>query len=100
MYVEAVDLTKKYGNFYGLRNLNLRVEGSKCVGYLGPNGAGKTTTLKLFTNLLRPTNGDAIINGYDVKRQPKKALRDVGALIEAPNFYPHLTPMEILSFIM
>ena len=99
MYVEAVDLTKKYGNFYGLRNLNIRVEGSKCVGYLGPNGAGKTTTLKLFTNLLRPTNGDAIINGYDVKREPKKALRDVGALIETPNFYSNLTPLEILSLI-
>ena len=99
MYVEAVNLTKKYANFYALRNLNLRVEGSKCIGYLGPNGAGKTTTLKLFTNLLRPTSGDAIINGYDVKREPKKALEDVGTLIETPNFYPHLTPMEILSMV-
>jgi len=97
MYIEAVNLTKKYGNFYALRNLNLRVEGAKCVGYLGPNGAGKTTTLKLFTNLLRPTSGDAIINGYNVKKNVKKALADVGTLIETPNFYPHLTPMEILS---
>ena len=97
MYLEAVNLSKKYGNFYALKNLNLKIEGSKCIGYLGPNGAGKTTTLKLFTNLLNPTSGEAIINGYNVKKEPKKALRDIGALIETPDFYPHLTPIEILS---
>lgn len=99
MYLEAINLSKKYGNFYALRNLNLRVEGGKCVGYLGPNGAGKTTTLKIFTNLLRPTSGDAIINGYSVQKELKKALKDVGTLIETPNFYPYLTPMEILSML-
>ncbi len=79
--------------------MNLRVEGGKCVGYLGPNGAGKTTTLKIFTNLLRPTSGDAIISGYSVQKELKKALKDVGTLIETPNFYPYLTPMEILSML-
>ena len=97
MYIEAINLSKKYGELYALRNLNLRVEGNKCIGYLGPNGAGKTTTLKLFTNLLRPTSGDALINGYNVRKDTKKALEEVGALIETPNFYPYLTPMEILS---
>ena len=97
MYLEAVNLSKKFGNFYALKNLNLRIEGKKCVGYLGPNGAGKTTTLKLFTNLLRPTSGSAVINGYDVKKEPKKALKGVGTLIETPDFYPYLTAEEILS---
>ncbi len=97
VYLEAVNLTKKYGDFYALRNLNLRIEGNRCIGYLGPNGAGKTTTLKLFTNLLRPTAGEAIINGHPVKREPKKALQNVGTLIESPEFYPYLTPKEILS---
>ena len=97
MYIESVNLSKKYGDFYALRNLNLKIEGSKCVGYLGPNGAGKTTTLKLFTNLLRPTTGEAIINGYSVKKEIKKALKHVGTLIESPEFYPYLTPMELLS---
>jgi len=99
MYLEAINLSKKYGNFYALRNLNLKVEGGKCVGYLGPNGAGKTTTLKIFTNLLRPTSGDAIINGYSVQKELKKALKDVGTLIETPNFYPYLTPVEVLSML-
>jgi len=82
VYLEAVNLTKKYGDFYALRNLNLQIKGKGCIGYLGPNGAGKTTTLKLFTNLLRPTSGEAIINGYSVKKEPKKALHGVGTLIE------------------
>ncbi len=99
MYLEAINLTKKYGNFYALKNLNLKVEGRKCVGYLGPNGAGKTTTLKLFTNLLNPTAGEAIINGYNVRKEPKKALMHVGALIETPDFYRNLTPEDHLRMI-
>ncbi len=99
MYMEAINLTKRYGDLYALRNLNLKISGSKCVGYLGPNGAGKTTTLKLFTNLLNPTSGEAIINGYNVKKEPKKALMDVGALIETPDFYRYLTPEDHLRMI-
>ena len=97
MYMEAINLSKKYGSFYALKNLNLKIEGKKCVGYLGPNGAGKTTTLKLFTHLLHPTKGEAIINGYSVRKEIKKALKEVGTLIESPDFYPYLTPVEILE---
>lgn len=98
-YMEAVNLTKKYGDFYALKELNLKISGSKCVGYLGPNGAGKTTTLKLFTHLLNPTRGEAIINGYNVAKDIKRALRDVGTLIETPDFYPYLTPIENLEML-
>ena len=99
MYMETINLTKKYGNFYALKDLNLKVEGKGCMGYLGPNGAGKTTTLKLFTHLLNPTSGDAIINGYSVHTEIKKALQSVGALIETPDFYPYLTPTELLTML-
>ncbi len=99
MYMEAVNLTKKYGNFYALRDLNVKFEGAKCIGYLGPNGAGKTTTLKLFTNLLNPTSGEAIINGYNVKKDLKKALKEVGTLIETPGLYSYLTPFELLNML-
>ncbi len=98
VYVEAVGLSKAFNGFYALRDLNLRVEGARCFGYLGPNGAGKTTTLKLFTNLLRPTLGEAYINGYSVHREHTKALKEVGVIVEAPEFYPYLTAREILSF--
>jgi len=80
-------------------DLNLRIEGSKCVGFLGPNGAGKTTTLKMFTDLIRPSSGEALINGVNVHTDKKKALASVGALIETPEIYPSLTPREALMMI-
>jgi ABC-2 type transport system ATP-binding protein len=97
--IEAVNLTKNYGALAALSDLNLKIEGTKCVGFLGPNGSGKTTTLKLFTDLIRPTKGQAIINGVDVHTSKKKALESVGALIETPEIYPSLTPREALTMI-
>jgi len=97
--IEAVNLSKQYGSFAALSNLNLKIEGAKCVGFLGPNGAGKTTTLKLFTDLIRPSSGEALINGVNVHTNKKKALDSVGALIEMPEIYPALTPREALMMI-
>jgi ABC-2 type transport system ATP-binding protein len=79
--------------------LNLKIEGAKCVGFLGPNGAGKTTTLKMFTDLIRPSSGEALINGVNVHQQKKLALESVGTLIEMPEIYPALTPREALMMI-
>ncbi len=97
--IEAVKLTKQYGSFTALSELNLKIEGSKCVGFLGPNGAGKTTTLKMFTDLIRPTSGAALINGVNVHTDKKTALASVATLIETPEIYPSLTPREALSMI-
>ena len=79
--------------------MNLKLEGAKCVGFLGPNGAGKTTTLKLFSDLIRPTSGHAVINGADVHTAKKKALAHVGTVIETPEIYSSLTPREGLMLI-
>jgi len=97
--IESAKLSKKYGSFVAVSDLNLRIEGSKCVGFLGPNGAGKTTTLKMFTDLIRPSSGEALINGVNVHTDKKKALASVGALIETPEIYPSLTPREALMMI-
>ncbi len=97
--IEAVSLTKQYGTFTALSSLNLKIEGAKCVGFLGPNGSGKTTTLKMFTDLIRPTKGEALINNINVHKQKKKALESVGALIETPEIYSSLTPREALTMI-
>ena len=97
--IEAVNLTKRFGSFTALSNLNLKIEGAKCVGFLGPNGAGKTTTLKIFTDLIRASEGKALINGIDVHEQKKKALDSCGTLIETPEIYPSFTPREALSMI-
>ena len=82
-----------------MSDLNLKIEGSKCVGFLGPNGAGKTTTLKMFTDLIRPSSGEALINGVNVHTHKKEALASVAALIETPEIYPSLTPREALMMI-
>lgn len=97
--IEAINLTKQYDSFTALDNLNLRIEGAKCVGFLGPNGAGKTTTLKIFTDLIHRSSGRALVNGLDVHSDKKKALAAVAALVETPEIYPSATPREALLLI-
>jgi ABC-2 type transport system ATP-binding protein len=97
--IEAVNLSKNFGAFPAVANLSLKIEGSKCVGFLGPNGAGKTTTLKMFTDLIRASSGQALINGVNVHTNKKEALASVGTLIETPEIYPSLTPREALMMI-
>lgn len=97
--IDIVNLTKTYGSFTAVSNLNLKIEGAKCVGFLGPNGAGKTTTLKMLTDLIRPSSGHALINGENVHTHKKAALASVGTLIETPEIYPSLTPREALNMI-
>jgi ABC-2 type transport system ATP-binding protein len=97
--LEAVNLSKHFNSFVAVSDLNLKIEGSKCIGFLGPNGAGKSTTLKMFTDLIRPSSGEALINGVNVHKQKKKALESVGTLIEMPEIYPALTPREALMMI-
>jgi len=93
------NLRKVYNSFVALDNLNLRVTSGVCLGFLGPNGAGKTTTIKILTALTKPTSGRAYLNGIDVTSDPKAALSDVGAVVETPEFYPYLTPNEMLSYL-
>jgi ABC-2 type transport system ATP-binding protein len=97
--LEAVGLSKQYGNFTALASLDLKLQGAKCVGFLGPNGAGKTTTMKIFTGLISPTSGTALINGVDVAKDKKGALESCTSLIETPEIYQSLTPKEALSML-
>jgi len=97
--LEAVNVTKRFGSFTAVSELNLNIKGSKCVGFLGPNGAGKTTTMKMFTGLISATSGTTLINGVDVRKDKKAALASCSTLIETPEIYPSLTPKEALSML-
>jgi ABC-2 type transport system ATP-binding protein len=97
--LEAVGLSKKFGSFAAVSDLNLKVQGTKCVGFLGPNGAGKTTTMKIFTGLLSATSGNALVNGVDIRKDKKGALASCTSLIETPEIYPSLTPKEALTML-
>lgn len=93
------ELTKEFNSFRAVDSLNLTVKKQSFLGFLGPNGAGKTTTIKILTNLLSATSGRAYLNGINVLEDPKAALADVGAVVETPEFYPYLTPVETLSYL-
>lgn len=92
-------LTKKFGPFTALAELDLKIEGAKCIGFLGPNGAGKTTTLKMMTDMIFPTQGEVFLNGISVQRERKQALANAGVLIETPEIYASLSPREALAMV-
>lgn len=92
-------LTKRFGARTVVDDLNLAVRAGEIFGFLGPNGAGKTTTISMLLGLVRPTAGRAILLGYDVQRQPELALRGVGAMVEAPAFYPYLSGRDNLRVL-
>jgi ABC-2 type transport system ATP-binding protein len=96
--VIAESLVKKLGKTMALDGVSFKLEGKGCFGYLGPNGAGKTTTMKLFSNLLRPTSGSATIDGVEVSREPAKALKTVGSLVEEPEPYSFMKVREFMEF--
>lgn len=93
------NLTKKYGDFVAVDDLNLEVHSGELFGFLGPNGAGKTTTIKVMTSLLRPTKGTALIGGFDITKEPIEAKRIIGYLPEEPFLYEKLTGREFLDFV-
>jgi len=93
------NLTKYYGSFLALDKLNLIVPERENIGLLGPNGAGKSTTLKILCALIRPSSGAAYIDGINVVEKPEQALAKIGAIIETPEFYTYLTPVETLSYL-
>jgi ABC-2 type transport system ATP-binding protein len=98
MELQAVELSKKFGDFQALNKVSFRLNGAGCYGYLGPNGAGKTTTMKIFTNLLKPSSGSALVNGVSVQKDPVEALKHVSSLVEDPEPYTFMTIREFVVF--
>lgn len=99
MIIQTHQLTKQYGKRYSVRDLDLRVAKGEVYGFLGPNGAGKTTTIKMLLGLVKPTRGSVQIFGRDVAEDRKNILRHVGALVESPTYYGHLSGYENLKII-
>lgn len=71
--IETHQLTKRYGSVPVVNRLNLQVMSGEIFGFLGPNGSGKTTTIKMLTGLLEPSEGEALICGCDIRKQPTQA---------------------------
>ncbi len=92
-------LTKRYGSFWALRELDLHVRCGEVFGFLGPNGAGKTTTMRMLVGLIRPTSGRLAVAGVDVVADPIRARQIVGYIPDRPYLYEKLTALEFLAFI-
>ncbi len=96
--IEISHLTKKYGDHAAVDDLSLTIEPGKIYGFLGPNGAGKSTTMNIITGYIAATEGTAVINGFDILKQPEEAKKCIGYLPELPPLYMDMTAAEYLQF--
>ena len=92
-------LTKRYGTFTAVDDIDLEVSAGELFGFLGPNGAGKTTTLRMIAGILRPTAGTVEIGGVDIERDPITAKAKMGFIPDRPFIYEKLTGAEFLRFV-
>ncbi|MEM3832751.1 MAG: ATP-binding cassette domain-containing protein [Thermoprotei archaeon] len=94
--VEIHGLTKYYGKNLAVDHISLKIYENEIFGFLGPNGAGKTTTILMLATVIKPSDGTAIIDGYDIRRQPKKVREIIGIAFQDPKVYWINTPWEVL----
>jgi len=97
--LQAIDLTKKFGRLTAVDALNFEIKAGEFFCFLGPNGAGKTTTIKMFTGLVRPTSGRALVGGHDIQLEPVEAKRLISFVPDSPFLYDKLTPVEFMTFV-
>jgi len=101
--IEARGLSKRFhdkkrGEIRAVDHVSFRCEPGRIYGLLGANGAGKTTTLRILATILEPTDGTALVCGYDVVEQPEKVRASVGFLSTATALYPRLTAQELVEY--
>lgn len=95
--IETRGLTRTFGSCTAVDGIDLRVPRGTIYGFLGPNGAGKTTTIRLLLGLLRPNSGSILLNDELLTSKRRELMRGIGALVETPSLYPHLTGQENLE---
>lgn len=97
--IECRNLTRKFGSLVAVNSINLKVRKGELFGFLGPNGAGKTTTMKVLTTLLSPTEGEASVAGFDVKKESASVRSRIGVVPQEFALFDELTAMENLWYI-
>lgn len=96
--IEVRNLTKSYGKHMAVDQLNFTVDKGQIYGFLGPNGAGKSTTMNIMTGYLGATQGEVLIDGHDILKEPEEAKKCIGYLPEQPPLYMEMTVEEYLDF--
>lgn len=92
--IEVTNLTKRFGNFIAVDDINFNVKKGEVFAFLGPNGAGKSTTIKILTTLLLPTEGKVMVNGFDVLKDKDNARKSFGIVFQDPSLDDDLTAYE------
>jgi ABC-type multidrug transport system ATPase subunit len=95
--VETSQLSKTFGREHAVSGIELRIAPGEIYGFLGPNGAGKSTTIRMLLGLMQPTSGSVKLFGEELKQNRLTLLKQIGALVETPSYYPHLTAYENLE---
>ncbi len=96
--IETRDLTRRFGNRIVVDRLNLSIERSEVYGFVGPNGAGKTTTIRMLLGLIAGSSGEIDLLGRRV-RPGSVDLAGIGAVVDKPGFYPHLSGIDNLDML-
>jgi ABC-2 type transport system ATP-binding protein len=94
--IETKDLTKKYGDLFAVKSLDLKLDKGDVFGFIGPNGAGKTTTMRILATLLNPTWGEAYVCGYSIYVKPKEIRRVIGYM---PDFFGVYDDMKVIEYL-
>ena len=97
--IEVKNITKKYGSFTAVDNISFKIEEGEIIGLLGPTGAGKSTTMNMITGYIEPTEGEIVINGYDISKRPRKAKSQIGYMPEGVPLYSDLTVKEFVTYM-
>ena len=97
--IEVKNITKKYGSTTAVDNISFQIQEGEIVGLLGPNGAGKSTTMNMITGYIEPTEGQIIIEGYDISKKTKKAKEQIGYMPEGVPLYSELTVKEFVNYM-
>ncbi|MDZ7266910.1 MAG: ABC transporter ATP-binding protein [candidate division KSB1 bacterium] len=96
--VETHALTKRFGNFVAVKNLDLQVRAGEIFGFLGANGAGKTTAIRMLCGLLLPTSGSGRVAGFDIFKENEQIKQRIGYMSQRFSLYEDLTPAENIEF--
>jgi ABC-2 type transport system ATP-binding protein len=94
--IETHDLTKKYGELFAIKSLELDLKKGDVFGFIGPNGAGKTTTMRIVATLLNPTWGEAYVCGYSIYTRPRDIRRVIGYM---PDFFGVYDDMKVIEYL-
>ena len=97
--ITVKNVTKKYGKFKAVDNISFEINDGEIIGLLGPNGAGKSTTMNILTGFIEPTEGEVIINGYNISKKPKKVKKCIGYMPEGVPLYKDMTVKEFITYM-